>query len=260
MQVKITIKKLLILGASVAAVAGLSVLLVAAIKERNHKTCKGYEIEIKGSSEKWFLDKKAIADLLTGNNVITGKILKRIELSQIEARLENNPWIKNAELFFGNNQVLQVRIEEREPVARIFTVTGNSFYIDSSGHYLPLSDKFSARLPVFTGFPSDKLTLNSADRILLGHIKKVSAFLSQSPFWMAQIAQTDITPERTFEMVPVIGQHIIVFGDGTDCDKKFTRLMVFYQQVLSKAGMDMYKRVNIQYAKQVIGEKRVKGE
>ena len=246
------------MGVSVAAVAGLCVLLVAAIKVRNHKACKGYEIEIKGSADKWFLDKKAIADLLTGDNAIKGKILKKIELSNIEARLENNPWIKNAELFFGNDQILQVRIEEREPVARIFTVTGNSYYIDSSGQYLPLSDKFSARLPVFTGFPTDKLKLTGADRKLMGQVKLVSAYISGDPFWSAQIAQTDITPERTFEMIPVIGHHTIIFGDGNDCEKKFNRLMIFYQQVLSKAGMDTYKRVNVQYARQVVAEKRGK--
>ena len=81
--------------------AGLCVLLVAAIKERNHKICKGYEIEIKGPSDKWFIDKKAISDLLSGNVSIKGKMIKQIELNKIEARLENNPWIKNAELFFG---------------------------------------------------------------------------------------------------------------------------------------------------------------
>jgi cell division protein FtsQ len=54
------------------------------------------------------------------------------------------------QLFFDNNEVLQVVIDEREPIARIFTVAGNSYYIDSSLERLPLSDKMSARLPVFT--------------------------------------------------------------------------------------------------------------
>ncbi|MBK6829167.1 MAG: hypothetical protein IPG86_20990 [Chitinophagaceae bacterium] len=68
-------------------------------------------------------------------------------------------------------------VEEREPVARIFTSGGNTFYIDSSNTMLPLSEKFSARLPVFTGFPSEAKVLSKADSNLLNDIKKsVSVF------------------------------------------------------------------------------------
>ena len=31
---------------------------------------------------------------------------------------------------------------------------------------------------------------------------------------MSDIEQVNITPERTFEMVPLIGNHVIEFGDG----------------------------------------------
>jgi cell division protein FtsQ len=72
---------------------------------------------------------------------------------------------------------------------------------------------------------------------------------------MAQVSQIDIQPDRTFDMIPVVGNHIIEFGDGTDYDKKFKRLLLFYQQVLSKTGMDVYQKVNVQYARQVIGVK-----
>ncbi len=57
------------------------------------------------------------------------------------------------------------------------------------------------------------------------------------PFWMAQVAQIDITAERTFEMTPVVGNHLVKLGNGEDMDKKFHRLMVFYKQVLSKTGL-----------------------
>ena len=72
-------------------------------------------------------------------------------------------------------------------------------------------------------------------------------------FWMAQIAQLDITPDRRFELVPTIGNHLIGFGDGSDYQDKFHRLFVFYQQVLSKTGFDKYSRIDIAYAGEVIG-------
>jgi cell division protein FtsQ len=138
----------------------------------------------------------------------------------------------------------------------MFTINGQSFYIDITGARLPLSDKQSARLPVFTGFPSDKTKLKKADSILLQQAKDLADYILKDPFWMAQVAQIDITGARNFEIVPTVGNHIIEFGDGTDPEKKFARLMLFYKQVLSKVGMNRYEKINIQYNKQVIGIKK----
>jgi cell division protein FtsQ len=252
------IRKLLFIGLWCIIGAGVLVLLVAAIRNRKDKTCTGYEISMTGEGGQWFMNKKEVVDILTGNGSVAlkGRSLKRFDLRNMEERLQKNVWIRDAELFFDNNQVLQVKIAEREPIARIFTSTGNSFYIDSSCEKLPLSDKLSARLPVFTGFPSDKVRVNSADSTLLQHIKQVSLFIQHDPFWMAQIAQTDILPDRKFEMMPMVGNHVIEFGDGTNFDKKFARLLQFYKLVLSKTGMDVYERLNVQYDRQVIGIKK----
>jgi cell division protein FtsQ len=165
-------------------------------------------------------------------------------------------WIRDAQLFFDNNEVLQVKIDERDPLARVFTLSGNSFYIDSNCVRLPLSEKISAKLPVFTNFPADNNRLNKADSALLQQVKQVGMYIKHEPFWMAQITQVDITPERKFEMIPMVGNHVIEFGDGTDFDKKFARLLQFYKLVLSKTGMDRYEKVNVQYDRQVIGVKK----
>lgn len=236
--------------------AGVLVLLVAAIRSRNHTDCQGYEIEILGGGEQWFMDKKDIVQVLTANGTqrLKGRPIRQFDLRQLEAKLERDVWVKDAQLFFDNHQVLNVKVEEREPAARIFTAGGNSFYIDSSGAWLPLSDKLSAKLPVFTGFPSEKP--RKADSALLKQVRLLSAYILQHPFWMAQVAQIDITPARKFELVPVLGDHIIDFGDGDGCEQKFRRLLTFYKMVLGKTGMNVYERINVQYDRQVIGVRR----
>ncbi len=90
--------------------------------------------------------------------------------------LEHNTWINEAELYFDNKDVLHVTVTEKEPVARIFTATGNSFYIDSIGRKMPLSDKLSARVPVFTGFPEKKV-LSAADSVLLNEVRATPILL-----------------------------------------------------------------------------------
>jgi cell division protein FtsQ len=250
------IKKFFFLSFWLGMAACIMVLLVAAMNTQKLKTCKGYFISLKGESQNWFLDKKDIAALLIAQGGIRGQELKSFDLRKLENQLKNNVWVKDAELFFDNKQILQIRIEERTPIARVITLNGNSFYIDSSGERLPLSDKYTARLPVFTSFPSEKDKVNKTDSALTRQMIQISEYLAKDQFWMAQIAQIDIQPDRTFDMIPVVGNHTILFGDGNEYDKKFRRLLLFYQQVLSKTGMDVYDQLNVAYDRQVIGVRK----
>ncbi len=238
--------------------AGMLVLLVAAIKKRNNKTCKGLRVEIISPTKHFFVDRNDVVKALSDNSTIKpdGKPISSFNLISMQDKLKKNAWVKEAEVFFDNNDILRVAITEREPSARIFTVGGNSFYIDSSGVQLPLSDKFTVRLPVFTDFPTEKVRLTGSDGTLMKQIKKINQSILKDSFWSAEIAQIEITPARTFELVPVVGSHIIEFGDGNDCEKKFHRLFIFYKDVLSKTGFDKYARVDIQYEGEVIGTKK----
>jgi cell division protein FtsQ len=91
--------------------------------------------------------------------------------------------------------------------------------------------------------------------MLLDDVKKTAKFILNDSFWMAQTEQIDITEGRNFEMIPTVGNHIVKLGNGDDIDKKFHRLLLFYQQVMSKTGFDRYNMVDVQYEGQVIGSK-----
>jgi cell division protein FtsQ len=207
-----------------------------------------------------FVEKKEVMNLLTANgtNKLQGRALKTFKLQQLETLLKKNVWVRKAQLYFDSKNVLHVKIEERVPLARVFTSSGASFYLDSNLKRLPLSDQIVLKLPVFTGFPTDKKILKKSDSILLQQIKEMSEFLLADAFWMAQIAQVDISVRKEFELAPTVGSHVIVFGKGDDIEKKFRKLRVFYEQVAAKAGFDKYSEVNIQYNGQVIGVKKEK--
>lgn len=246
-----------------AAGTGVLVLLVAAIRYRNKNVCKGYKIEIAGaaSSDALFVDKKGIADILSAAGAAKGqnKPIQSFDLRRLESALARNVWIREAQLFFDNNGILQVRVIEREPVARIFTREGNSCYIDSSGVQLPLPDKLPARLPVFTGYPGQKIMRHGGDSALTTDILRLSDFIRRDTFWMAQIAQIAITSGNGFELEPEIGSHRVAFGDGGDIAAKFHRLFLFYTEVLGRTGPDKYDRIDISYAGQVVATKKNSG-
>ncbi|MFZ1784480.1 MAG: FtsQ-type POTRA domain-containing protein [Ferruginibacter sp.] len=241
------------------ALGGATVfLLVAAIKAKSAHLCKAIEINIHGVSNNLFVDKKDILQAITlseKSNPV-GKAIGSFNLKKMELELEKNVWIRSAELFFDNNETLQVNVQEREPVARIFTLTGASFYIDQNLAMLPLSEKYSARLPVFSGFPSDRKVLIKADSSLLQDINTISMAMQKDSFCMAMIEQIDITDKRQFMLIPKMGNQLIVFGDGSDVDAKLDKLKMFYRNIMVKAGWDTYSVINLQYKNQVVAKKK----
>ncbi len=256
---RINIKKIIAAFLWLVATISLVVVLVAAINTSNDATCAGVEVEIRNDENFLFLDRKQVLNLLTDsrNATIKGRPVAEIDLRKLEAILRKNIWVKDAQLFFDKDRVLQVLVKQKEPIARIFTQAGNSYYLDTSGTYLPLSQgRPTIKLPVYTGLPPKLNLSRQTDSSLLADILSINKTLIQDSFWSAQISQVSVTPLNEFEMVPLIGDHIILFGDGKESDKKFRQLEIFYRNVMAKTGFNFYSEINVKYDQQVIGKRR----
>jgi cell division protein FtsQ len=259
---KKTIRKILFIAMWLVISGGMLTLLIAAIGKQKRNTCKDYSITIKGGEEKdFFLSKTDVVKLLKAatKGDIKGQQKASFNLQQMESLLEENVWIKDAQLYFDNKDVLHVSVTERKPVARIFTRNGRSFYIDENEKGIPLSENLSIKVPVFTGVP-DKESRVKKDSLLIQDIRTTAQFISSNPFWFSQVAQIDVTRSDAdgsweFEMVPVIGNHIVKLGSGENIEQKFNRLFIFYQQVSARSGFDKYKTIDVRYAGQVVGGK-----
>ncbi len=240
-----------LLGAS-----GLAIL-IAAINSKNGSLCQGLELEINGGDKAYFLNKKDLVFLLENEGLkdLRDKKITSIDLLRMEGLLRKNSWIKDAQLYFDNNQKLKIRIRERQPFARIFTVAGNSFMIDSSGMQMALPERTVFSLPVFTGYPEEKFGMRR-DSAMDHQIRNLALFLSKDSFWSNQIEEVNISSGKTFNMTPLIGNQTIIFGDGNNYENKFHRLFVFYKQVLSQTGFDKYTGFNLTYNDQVVAIRR----
>ena len=237
---------------------GTIVLLVAAIRIKDLKKCTGVEININAESNNFFVDKADILNIITSrsNGDLLDKAVSSFDLQAIELELEKNIWIKKVQLFFDNNEKLQINVLEREPLARVFSNLGTTFYVDKDLSMLPMSEKFSARLPIFTNFPSDKKVLLPSDSSLLRDIISVSLAIQKDSFYMAMIEQIDITAQQNFEMLPKFGNAVIVVGDAKNIEEKLTKLRLFYKEIVVKAGWNKYSEINIQYNNQVVAKRK----
>jgi len=257
MNIKSPLKKIFtvllwcLLGGSVLA------LLIAAINSKNSSLCQGLDIEINGGGKGSFLNKRDVAGMLENGGLkdLINKKTASFDLLKMEMVLRRNSWIKDVQLYFDNNQILKVRIQERQPVARLFTVSGSSYLIDSSGVQMALPERNVFRLPVFTAYPSEKFGLRK-DSALNYQIKDLAGFLNHDPFWSNQIQEVHISNAKTFMMMPLIGNQTIDFGDGNDYENKFHRLFIFYKEVITQTGFEKYTSIKLAYANQVIATRK----
>ena len=239
------------------AAAGLIVLFVVSWKAKSAKQLTNIQVELVGeSAQALFMDEISIRVILNEQGVEVGMPIEKINLTQLEQFIEKTEWVKNAEFFINNKLVLEVKIEQRIPIARIFTASGASFYIDDEGWRLPLKQLTVLNLPVFTGFPTDQPKLSKPDSTLLKEVLFFAKTIQKDSFFMAQVAQVNIEPNGTFQMVPTLGDHLVLLGSIDQLEDKLNRLFTFYKKVWVGSGVNAYHFIDCRFDHQVVALKK----
>ncbi len=239
------------------AAAALILLFVVSWKAKSEKQLTDIQIELVGeSAEALFMDEISIRVILNEQGVQVGMPIEKINLTQLEKFIEKTEWVKNAEFFINNKLVLEVKIEQRIPIARIFTASGTSFYIDNEGSRLPLKQLTVLNLPVFTGFPTDQLKLSKPDSALLKDVLFFAKTIQKDSFFMAQVAQVNIEPNGSFQMVPTLGDHLVLLGTVDQLEDKLNRLFTFYKKVWLGSGVNAYQYIDCRFNHQVVALKK----
>jgi cell division protein FtsQ len=237
-----------------ALLVGL-VLLAFANDTFSSKRCKKIAINIKNGNEQLFVEQKDVENLVTlrGNDPLTGKNFDRIDLRQIEQRVLANKQIKTCQAFSDYQGNLNVEVEQFIPIARISMPDGRpDVYVSSEGAFFPLSNHFSARVAVVSGeyFRGMTNLRNKKYENVLAFLNKIH----EDEFWKAQFAQIDIEADKDISIVPLVGKHILEFGEPENIENKLNKLKIFYKDILPVKGWDAYHRVSIKFADQVVCE------
>ncbi len=241
------------------SLAGIALIVLFAFtwRVKSSKKCAGIQIELKGNApEMVFIDEKEILKLINEQGVKVGTPIGDINLNKIEQSLLKTNWVNKSNLFIDNQQQLQVVIEQRIPIARVFTASGNSFYIDSVAQRLPLRQLSAVRLPIFTNFPSDQAKLSKPDSVLLNDILHFASIIQKDSFFMAQIAQVHIAASGDFEIVPNLGDHIVLIGNVEHLEDKLNRLYTFYKKVWVPSGINAYEVIDTRFDHQIVALKK----
>ncbi|MCB0396542.1 MAG: hypothetical protein KDD36_07810 [Flavobacteriales bacterium] len=246
-------------GAIIAAMGFVS-------NERKQVTCKDIEVLIQGSDAIHFLDEKRVRLMLMDmGELILNKRASEIPLSTLEARLRNNPYVKEADLYMTLDGILEVSLQQREPIARIMTGPSKSYYIDREGYLMPPPDYFTAHVPVINGhfslpFHSEKPIgeggIATADSSLIRDLYALAKYVHDDPFWNSQVVQIYVNRHKEIELIPRVGDHRILLGNVEDMNGKLDKLRVFYNEGLRYTDWNQYSTINLKYKNQIICTKR----
>lgn len=216
--------------------------------------------EIKRSGEDGFLNEELLQKYISiqVGQKINGTNINDISLSDLESYLSKLAEVKHVEVYRSIDGHLFVEVTEREPIVRVFHENGMSNYIDQDGMYMPLSNSYTAHLPVVTGHVNESdfrggikdITMN--DDLRFKEIFKMADFVHKSTFWNAQIQEIYVNENGEFELIPRVGDHRIIFGKPEKIERKFQKLEIFYQEGLNNTGWNQFDTINIKYKNQIV--------
>jgi cell division protein FtsQ len=140
------IKRILIISGWVVLVAGATVLLGFAKSKRNNTPCKSVDILISQRGTDLFITPDEIrALIIKDQGVVEGKTMNKINLLEIEQMLKDNPYITNAQVYATLDGDIKIKVAQKNPIARIVNENDDSYYVDSAGYFMPLTDNATPR-------------------------------------------------------------------------------------------------------------------
>lgn len=233
--------------------------------ERSNIVCSGVEIIIDGGEPvNGFVSESDVLGMLQSpeNNPV-GKKLTDINIAVLENRIRSNPYVSGAEVFSSIDGKVIFDIRQRIPLMRIINSLNEQFYIDTEGVFMPLSTEYSADVPVATSVPdvmykhaSLNMTSPTDSSSLARHLFEISKFISLSDFWNSQTEQLHVNEQGDIELIPRIGDQVIVLGNSEHLSEKFDNLFLLYHHGFKAKNWNDYSVINLKFSKQAVCTKK----
>ncbi len=190
-----------------------------------------------------FINQEAVNKLLIENNSNAKSIQKdRLDLNKLEKRLNTQDMIEKSDVFVSIDGVLKAVVKQKTPIARVFDKKG-SFYVDSEGGTMPLSDDFTARVLLVSGEINKK---NSTD------LSKLFKVIYDDAFLRKNIIGVQIMPNGSLLMLNRNYNYQIDFGRIMNVEQKFKNYKAFFQKVSLDSSLFKYKKIDLRFTDQVV--------
>ena len=235
---------------AVFVLAGYLVYSAVGMTDRHEDTrlCQGVDLHITDSLHFDLIDEEMVIGVLQEHSIDpVGLPLEDIDPEKIEATLMLHPLVGKVQCYKTGGDLLRINLTSKVPLVRVINNRGNDFYVDSKGEILS-QHSLAVQLPVATGYIDRQFAANE--------LLQVVRALDRSEFWKAQVEQINVTKDRQIELVPRVGDHLLILGTADNVESKLERLMNFYEKGLDNVGWNKYRSISVAYEGQVVCKKR----
>lgn len=248
----------------ITAIIFVIVGIIFANISRNNSNINGIEISIDYNNRDTLVTANNIENKLRAEianiELIT---IKDIDKNEIEKIINSNPYIFNSDISISVKGTIQIHAEQRTPIVRIVQ-NSKQFYIDNNGCYMPTSSLGSQNVILASGYIKGKikkdisLVNDTADMTNndIYKIYKLTSYLLDNDVLKHLFDQIYISQIGDIELVPKVGNHIVVLGDIDNLDEKFENLLAVYREGFVNLGWDKYVKLNLKYKNQVVCTKK----
>ncbi|MGC9330490.1 MAG: cell division protein FtsQ/DivIB [Bacteroidales bacterium] len=248
-----------------ALLIGYFVVIMGFVKKEHRLVvCKEINYEIDDRHK--FVDTVDVYKLLVKDSLYpVGNKICNINLKQIEDLIVSNPAIQSAEVFLQLDGSMFIDVKQRNPVMRIITESNMHYYLDDHNTIMNTEFNYTADVPVLSGYFPDMLVMafkQGNDSLKLREynftirdIIEFLGFLYRDELWRNMIVQIYINDDHEFELVPRVGNHLIILGTLDDYAYKMKKLEALYKKAFSEFGWQNYKTINLKYSNQVVCSK-----
>lgn len=198
---------------------GLIAFLFSFTKKRNDaRKISKLDVEFVDENSP-FITYNSVNKLLIQNYGKVADIGKEtLVLKNMEQRLRENPMVRDAQVYVSIDGALGAKIEQRKPIGRVSATP--DYYLDADGKKMPLSDVYSARVPIITG--TSKNNFDEVTDLLLK--------INDDEFMKSSVVGLNRKADGDIEMELRKVNFKVLFGKPLDIEKKFQNFKAFYKK------------------------------
>ena len=213
----------------------------ASIRNENRKISK---IDVKIiDNDTPFLLPQMVNKLLIEKNQDSKTITKEgLDLKKLENSINQHELIQKADVFVSVDGVLKAVVKQKTPLGRVVSESG-SFYIDYEGNRMPLSDNYTARVPLISG------EINGVKREKLSQILRM---IYEDEFLKKNIISVKVLSSGSLVLENRNYDFDIDFGRIINIERKFKNYKAFFQKAVSDSTLNKYKKINLKFTQQVV--------
>jgi cell division protein FtsQ len=249
-----------------AVLAGALALLSFVHSSNESAICWKIDIDISNSEKVLFVNESLLRQQITESlGALEETPMSTISIDRIREIVLANSGVSSAVVHKTLDGRIHINAEQRVPNCRVLNADGSGFYLDQEGWIVPLSSRYTAHVPVFTGEIQESAQISCIEELValdktakshLDEIHKVANYLEAHPFWLAQIDHVWIEKDGDFIMIPRVGNHEIIVGNVDELDVKMKKLEAFYGKTVKKANLNKYETINLKFRNQVVCKRK----